>query len=553
MSGKARWTMRHGRASRESGLILTAKETVEIARRFGTVLDTGRQWGVSRGLPYLSSWISRRPRYLGHASVAFVGLATPAAVVLQPHPGVTSITTAAPLVQPAMNDLDQQAPVTATAPDALPEQPTAPTAVPTPAKPFKHTVEPGETIGSLAAQFGLAPETILAANDITDPNMIRAGQELLILPTDGVLHTVQPGESIRAVAERFGISTTDIVAANDLGAHPDLVEVGQDILLPGVKPQVQTGSSQLTADGGQQAASIGIPQSVGEAPLPVVVKHVAPSSRTYTVQEGDTLRSIADLFGVDVPTILSSNGIEDPDTIRPGSELRILPTRGIEYEVQPGETLADIAFNYRVDLGLLLDYNDLNNPDVIQVGAKLVLPGAKFTPPPAPSVEAPAPPVVAIPGGPAAVIAPPVPAPAPKPQPAPQPAPQNVVGTGGAAVVANAMKYVGYPYVWGGTSPRGFDCSGFVYYVHTVTGNGVGRGMWQLYNGGPRVAMDDLLPGDTVFFANTYEPGLSHVGIYIGGGQFVHASDETTGVIVTNLHSAYWSAHYAGATRLWSN
>jgi cell wall-associated NlpC family hydrolase len=118
-------------------------------------------------------------------------------------------------------------------------------------------------------------------------------------------------------------------------------------------------------------------------------------------------------------------------------------------------------------------------------------------------------------------------------------------------VVANAMKFVGYRYVFGGTSPAGFDCSGFVYYIHNRSGAPVGRGMWQQYNGGAHVSMSALQPGDTVFFANTYEPGLSHDGIYIGGGQFVHASDERTGVTVSSLYTGYWQAHYVGATRLW--
>jgi cell wall-associated NlpC family hydrolase len=288
------------------------------------------------------------------------------------------------------------------------------------------------------------------------------------------------------------------------------------------------------------------------------------------VQPGDTLAGIADTFGVDVDTILSSNGIDDPNTIKPGSDLRILPVKGIEYTVQASETLADVAWKYQVDLGLLLDYNDLNDPDVIRVGAKLVVPGGKMrldaAPAPAAVAEAPAAPRTApAAAAPAAVVQAPAPAPkpaaaaAPKPAAAPAPAPKPAApaapvlstGGGGGTIVANAMKYVGYRYVFGGTSPAGFDCSGFVYYIHNRSGAPVGRGMWQQYNGGAHIPMSALQPGDTVFFANTYMPGLSHDGIYIGGGQFVHASDERTGVTISSMYTSYWQGHYVGATRLW--
>src|SRR5439155_12882959 len=116
-------------------------------------------------------------------------------------------------------------------------------------------------------------------------------------------------------------------------------------------------------------------------------------------------------------------GIDDPDTTKPGTELRMPPVKGLEYAVQPAETLADIAWKYQVDLGLLLDYNDLDDPDVIRVGAKVVVPGGKLRadaiPAPAPIVEAPAPPRAQAAAASNAVVA----VPAPKPAaPAPRPA-----------------------------------------------------------------------------------------------------------------------------------
>jgi len=422
----------------------------------------------------------------------------------------------------------------------------------------------------LAAKYGISPETLMSANGIRNPDLLQVGQDLTILPTDGVLYTVRQGESIEKVAERFSVDAGDIVRANTLGPNPDVVQPGTKLVVPGADPAQahQTTTAVAQAGGGSGSAGAGDDQvaaTVGSGTsLPAAAAAAVPSTRTYEVQAGDTLASIADTFGVDVQTILSNNGIDDPDTIHPGSDLRILPVKGIEYQVQPSETLADIAFKYQVDLGLLLDYNDLNDPDVIRVGAKLVVPGGKLRQdlvpaPAAPAVSAPS--TAAAPAAPAIVQVPkPAPAPVAKPAPAPAPAPaapkpaapELASGAGGGTVVANAMKFLGYRYVFGGTSPSGFDCSGFVYYIHNHSGAPVGRGMWQQYNGGAHIAMNALQPGDTVFFANTYMPGLSHDGIYIGGGQFIHASDERTGVTISSLYTSYWQGHYVGATRLWN-
>jgi cell wall-associated NlpC family hydrolase len=113
-----------------------------------------------------------------------------------------------------------------------------------------------------------------------------------------------------------------------------------------------------------------------------------------------------------------------------------------------------------------------------------------------------------------------------------------------------ALKLLGSPYVWGGSSPAGFDCSGFVWYVAKLIGKPVSRGMLGEYNGGSHPGRDDLKPGDMVFFQNTYSSGLSHNGIYIGNSQFVHAADESAGVTISSLNTAYWSSHWFGATRL---
>ena len=125
--------------------------------------------------------------------------------------------------------------------------------------------------------------------------------------------------------------------------------------------------------------------------------------------------------------------------------------------------------------------------------------------------------------------------------------------SGGQAVADFALQYVGYDYVYGGKSPStGFDCSGLVYYTYkTHFGfDDLWRGAEDqyLYNG-TWVPKSDLVPGDLVFFSSDGE-GVTHVGIYIGNQQFVHASTSRTGVIISNLDSSYYTSVYWGAKRL---
>jgi cell wall-associated NlpC family hydrolase len=122
---------------------------------------------------------------------------------------------------------------------------------------------------------------------------------------------------------------------------------------------------------------------------------------------------------------------------------------------------------------------------------------------------------------------------------------------GGRKVVRVAQKYKGAKYKSGGASPKGFDCSGFTWYVYKKSADmDISRGVKEQWRRGRSVARGKLQPGDLVFFKNTFERGLSHVGIYIRRDTFIHAENEKTGVVISSLESAYYSKHYAGARRL---
>jgi len=121
----------------------------------------------------------------------------------------------------------------------------------------------------------------------------------------------------------------------------------------------------------------------------------------------------------------------------------------------------------------------------------------------------------------------------------------------GAQIASFAQQYVGYPYAYAGEGPYAFDCSGFTKFViQNTLGIDITHDMFTQIGMGQSVGMDELQPGDLVFFANTFRPGLSHAGIYVGGGQFVHAENESTGVTVSDLNSDYYGSRWAGGTRL---
>ena len=118
-------------------------------------------------------------------------------------------------------------------------------------------------------------------------------------------------------------------------------------------------------------------------------------------------------------------------------------------------------------------------------------------------------------------------------------------GTLGQQAAAIAQQYLGVPYVWGGASPSGFDCSGLVVYVYGRLGVSLPHYTVSLWNSGAHVSRDQLAPGDLVFFYS-----LDHVGIYLGGGLFIHAPHTGTVVQISSLNSSWYASAYDGAVRI---
>ena len=362
-------------------------------------------------------------------------------------------------------------------------------------------------------------------------------------------HVTQDGEEARdrGVPKIFYQLSRDVLRRplHELLA-PDFIVTGDALAVPlWSRPASEAAQNPSVAvpDAGR---STGTPERAVERPSGPFV---------YELEPGDTLQDVASKFGVDVYTLVNNNELGNADLVRAGTQITVLPVSGLKYTVEPGDTLEGIARTFKVDLGPIIDFNYLENSDLITVGKELILPGAAPLTPPPPPAPAPA-------AAPAARTAPPaqsvtrsaaaaqpvtrnLPVPAPARQAAPV-APSSASGS----IVSIAMQYNGSRYVWGGTTPAGFDCSGYIYYVLNQAGKGISRGLWGQYNAGPHPGRGELQPGDLVFFQNTYMPGLSHNGIYIGNGQFIHASDERSGVRVSSLSEPYWASRWFGAARV---
>jgi peptidoglycan endopeptidase LytE len=410
-------------------------------------------------------------------------------------------------------------------------------------------------------------------------------------------YTIASGDTLWDIAQHFNTTTDALVQLNHLD-DADHLSVGTVLNVPaGAQPRAAASTNSGASNSATAASSSGGASS-SAAPASATPGSAGPKRSltvSYTVQSGETLNQIARQFSVRADAIVQATNLGNADKIGVGSVLKV-PVAAKEHVVSDGETLRDIASSEKVDLGSLIDFNQIDDPALIRVGQVVLLPVAASkssaasaapasaapandtapsakppTPAPAPAPAPPAQNQADTGGQTAAAVPAPNPqpaaaAPTPKPQaspspapkaspsltPAPRPQPAAVAPPGAPSdgLATAGAKLLGDPYLWGGSTPSGFDCSGFVWYVARQLNKQVSRGMFGQYNSGSHPGREELKPGDLVFFQNTYHPGLSHNGIYLGNDQFVHAADEAAGVTVSSLNTAYWTAHWFGATRL---
>ncbi|MEC0302112.1 C40 family peptidase [Terribacillus saccharophilus] len=328
---------------------------------------------------------------------------------------------------------------------------------------------------------------------------------------DAASYKVQKGDSLWKIASKYDTSVNKLMKINGLKSS---------IIFPNQVLQTSGSSSSSKTTTKKSSSS-------------------SSSASTYTVKSGDTLSGIASKHKISLSNLKKWNNISGY-LIYPGDKLKVSAggssssssnnssssnsgsssssSSSSSYKVKSGDSLWKIANNNGVSVANLKSWNNLSS-DVIRVGQTLKINGKASS------------------GSSSST----------------KPATNTKVESASTSksvdkLISVAKTQLGKPYVWGGATTAGFDCSGFIYYAFKNAGYDISRTSAEGYfNRSYYVSSPQ--PGDLIFFKGTYKAGISHMGIYLGGGQFIHADND--GVRITSTSNSYYAKHFDSYKRFY--
>ncbi len=331
-------------------------------------------------------------------------------------------------------------------------------------------------------------------------------------------YEVKSGDTLWKIAGQYNLTIPQLKELNSLST---------DVIFP--KQVLQVDNVQLPVSTNQ----------TNTPAAPKATQEKKTASDTYTVISGDNLSKIAARHSIALTDLFKWNGLKS-DLIRPGQKLIVSekpsnsttatvesepasPTvKPVEnsseqtYKVVSGDSLSRIGARVGATVNDLKKWNSLTS-DLILVGQVLNINAKAGAATVAKAEE--------------------------KAVAKAEVKPNTTASVKEDPVIEIAKSMLGIKYVWGGSTRSGFDCSGFIYYAFNQSGEKISRLSTDGYfNRSYYVNKPE--PGDLIFFENTYKKGISHMGIYLGNGQFIHAS--STGVEISNVSNSYWKSKFNG-------